>query len=77
MCVLSAAVVVWLSVSLTNALRQNAAFNNSRFERSIETLPVWPARSQPRNFGAFRSAQRQYLGRVGEDVALVYNGTAW
>lgn len=29
------------------------------------------------NWGVFRSAQRQYLGKVGEDVALVYNGNTW
>lgn len=53
MCVLSVAVVVWVSVILNNALRQNAAFNNPRFERSIETLPVWLASSQSCNLGYF------------------------
>lgn len=53
MYVLSVAVVVWVSVTLNNALRQNAAFHNSRFERSIETLPVWPTSSYSCNLGYF------------------------
>ena len=27
--------------------------------------------------GVFSGPQRQYLGRVGEDVALLFNGNAW
>lgn len=45
--------VVWLSVTLNNALRQNAAFNDSRLQRSIGRLRVWPARSHSCNLGYF------------------------